>query len=236
MTSEKRSGSNFHSSFAASEFGFNGKVIVQGAPFSAIGISETVQVLSDGSQVTRKRTVRLYRDGEGRVRSEFGLGVGTASFTLNDAATGATYMVSARTRVALQLSASVSDVSLRRAKVITKQSPPEDLKNVLGETIESLGTRIIEGVEVEGVRVTSAVTVKVAGREQAGKVVYERWYSQELRRDVLIKLSDPRFGEAMYRLTGIDRAEPSPDLFKIPAGYKISPAVFPSRSQVSESN
>jgi hypothetical protein len=54
-------------------------------------------------------------------------------------------------------------------------------------------------------------------------VVYERWYSQALRRDVLIKCSDPRFGEAVYRLTNIERSEPAAQLFVVPADYTITP-------------
>ena len=226
--SQKRSGNDFHLSFAASEFGTNGRVIVRGAPFTAVAISETVQVLSDGSQVTRKRTARVYRDGEGRVRVEFGRDVGKGNFTLHDAVTGATYIVSSTRRAALQLSPPVADASIRRAKIITPQSPPEDIKSVVGETIEPLGTRIIEGVKSEGVLVTSPVPTKV------GSIVYERWYSQELRRDVLIKLSDPRFGEAVYRLTDVKLAEPPADLFTIPAGYRVTPVIFDQRNRVSK--
>jgi hypothetical protein len=32
---------------------------------------------------------------------------------------------------------------------------------------------------------------------------------------------DQHFGDVKYKLTNIQRAEPSPSLFKIPAGYKI---------------
>ncbi len=33
--------------------------------------------------------------------------------------------------------------------------------------------------------------------------------------------SDPRTGESIYRLAAIKRAEPSPDLFKVPEGYTL---------------
>jgi hypothetical protein len=33
--------------------------------------------------------------------------------------------------------------------------------------------------------------------------------------------SDPRTGEETFRLTNIRRDEPSPELFQVPAGYKI---------------
>ncbi len=33
--------------------------------------------------------------------------------------------------------------------------------------------------------------------------------------------SDPRFGETTYRLTNLDRSEPSPQLFEIPADFTV---------------
>src|SRR5215468_8436242 len=44
--------------------------IVQGAPFSAEAISESVQMLADGNKITRHTVSRLYRDSEGRFRRE----------------------------------------------------------------------------------------------------------------------------------------------------------------------
>ena len=32
---------------------------------------------------------------------------------------------------------------------------------------------------------------------------------------------DPRFGETVYRLTNIDRSEPSPEIFKVPPDFKV---------------
>lgn len=235
IVSEKRSGNDFHASFAASEFAFNGKVIVRDTPFSAIAVTETLQTLSDGRHVKRQRQARVYRDGAGSVRIESVAAEGKAgSFMLYDAVSGATYMVSSKLRTALQFSPPVADASLRRAEIITPQSPPQDLRNVVGETIEPLGIRVIEGVKVEGVRITSRVPTN-AGTATSGMVVFERWYSHELRRNVMIKITDPRFGEAVYRLTDVQRTEPPHDLFVLPAGYKINP-IFPARDRVSDTN
>lgn len=237
IASERRSGSNFHNSFASSEFALRTQVIVKGAPFSAVAVSETVQTLSDGSRVSRSRTARVSRDSEGRVRFEFGRDASKGkSFTLYDAVSGATYIGNSIRRAALQLSPPESDASLRRVKIITPQSLLENLRVVVGETIESLGVRIIEGVEAEGVRVTSRLPARADGSEQPGRVVYERWHSHALRSDVLIKCADPRFGEAVYRLAGINQAEPAPELFTIPSGYRVEPVAFGQRSRGHKMN
>ena len=52
-------------------------------------------------------------------------------------------------------------------------------------------------------------------------MVTEQWYSQELGTIVLSRRSDPRFGETTYRLQNIVRAEPSPNLFQVHAGYTV---------------
>jgi hypothetical protein len=44
--------------------------VVKGAPFSAEGISESLQILADGNKITRSTTTKMFRDGEGRFRRE----------------------------------------------------------------------------------------------------------------------------------------------------------------------
>jgi hypothetical protein len=48
--------------------------VVKGAPYSATAITEHVQTLSDGNQIIRKNESKLYRDSEGRTRTEQTLG------------------------------------------------------------------------------------------------------------------------------------------------------------------
>ena len=225
IESERRAGNNFHSSFASSEFAFDGRVVVQRAPFSAVGIKETTQILSDGRRLVRRMATTLYRNSEGSTRNEWGSATKAKGGVpiIYDAATGAVYFLNSHDRRALQLPSSLKGSGARQARVVTPQSQPEDLTRVVGETIERLGKQTIEGVEAEGVRVTTTIPADLADGKQAAKVVFERWYSHELRRNVLIKCTDPRFGEAVFRLTSINRNEPERELFTIPAGFTISP-------------
>lgn len=237
--SERQAGNNFHSSFASSEFASNGRVAVQGAPFSAVGIKETTQILSDGSPLVRRMTASLYRDSAGRTRIEWGNSTKTEATAgvpmLFDAVNGATYFLEPQRQVAVQLSSSNKGIALRQPTIITPQSPPDNITQVVGETIEPLGTKTIEGVMAEGVRVTSTIPATGVG-SKSNKVVYERWYSQELRVNVLIKCIDPRFGEAVYRLTNIDRSEPARELFEIPAAYKIRTLVMDKPARALKSS
>ncbi|MGH9820318.1 MAG: hypothetical protein ACRD43_09135 [Pyrinomonadaceae bacterium] len=96
---------------------------------------------------------------------------------------------------------------------------------------ESLGVQNIEGVDAEGTRSTTTIPVGAIGNERAIDIVYEKWYSKDLQMIVLSKHNDPRIGEQTYRLTDIRREEPSPNLFSLPADYKIVETATP-RPQV----
>ena len=86
---------------------------------------------------------------------------------------------------------------------------------------EKLEARNVEGVQAEGVRVTTTIPAGEVGNEQPIQIVNERWYSPELQIVVMTRHSDPRFGETTYRLTNIQRAEPSPALFQVPSDYSV---------------
>lgn len=90
---------------------------------------------------------------------------------------------------------------------------------------ESLGKQVIEGVEAEGTRSTLTIAAGEIGNELPIQIVAERWYSPELQQVVMSKQTDPRFGETTYRLTNINRAEPSRSLFELPSDYTVKDAV-----------
>ena len=88
-------------------------------------------------------------------------------------------------------------------------------------TVESLGTRQIEGVAAEGTRTTVTIPAGQIGNLNPINMVTERWFSKDLQMAVLITRRDPRSGETVYRLTNIVRAEPPPDLFSVPSDYRV---------------
>jgi hypothetical protein len=87
---------------------------------------------------------------------------------------------------------------------------------------ESLGTQTIEGVTVEGTRLTFTVPAGEIGNTLPMELVRETWYSPELQVVVMSKFRDPRSGETTYRLTTLSRSEPDHSLFAVPADYNVS--------------
>ncbi|MBK5295276.1 MAG: hypothetical protein JJE04_26815 [Acidobacteriia bacterium] len=86
---------------------------------------------------------------------------------------------------------------------------------------EKLGTQTFDGVVGEGTRVTHTIPIGEIGNDRPLQVVTERWYSSELQTMVMMRTTDPQHGETMFRLSGINRAEPDRTLFQVPAGYTV---------------
>ena len=64
--------------------------------------------------------------------------------------------------------------------------------------------------------------------EKAIVMVTERWYSPELQTYVMTKRTDPLMGDTTFQLTNIQRNEPDPALFQVPAGYNVSQRPSPA--------
>ncbi len=89
-------------------------------------------------------------------------------------------------------------------------------------TSENLGSQIMEGVQVTGLRTTRTIAVGKIGNDRPITIVTEVWTSPELKTIVLSKRSDPRMGEQTFKLTNIQRSEPDPSLFTVPSDFTIS--------------
>lgn len=79
----------------------------------------------------------------------------------------------------------------------------------------------MEGVTVEGRRITTTIPVGMQGNDRPLVSTTETWRSPELNMIVLSKNSDPRNGETITRLTNITLGDPDPMLFQPPPDYTI---------------
>jgi hypothetical protein len=211
---------------------FDGKV-VKGAPYSATAITESVQTLSNGARITNKTTSSIYRDSEGRTRREMTLDrVGpfatadepTQLIFINDPVAGVHYVLDQRSHTARKMAAPTGGGPRRRppGERAAERAPDRAPGKAHSEgKTESLGKQVIEGVEAEGVRSVITIPEGKIGNDRPIEIVSERWDSPELQTVVLSKHNDPRFGETVYRLTNINRAEPAQTLFEVPADYKV---------------
>jgi hypothetical protein len=78
---------------------------------------------------------------------------------------------------------------------------------------EPLGARVVEGIEVEGVRITQALH-----DTDESISTQEKWSSERYGLTVLIETSEPNWKHAA-QLQNVTRQPPAPELFSVPIGY-----------------
>jgi hypothetical protein len=203
-------------------------------PYSATMETEISQTLADGTHIQRKTTTqKLYRDSQGRTGSEQYLSDpavanvdadAPASIVIHDPVSGVVFMLNPRERTARQLApAQHLHASLPGPKVSVSRPPPVPESLRLRDEMEPLGTQMMEGLLVTGSRTTTTIPTGAQGNDRPMVIVNEQWVSKDLRLTLLARTSDPRTGDRSMRVTGLDRNDPDPSLFEVPAEYTIVP-------------
>ena len=71
-------------------------------------------------------------------------------------------------------------------------------------TREHLGTKAINGIQAEGIRVTRTIPAGAMGNEKAITVSTDRWYSPDLQIAVMTVHTDPMMGTVTTKLVNVD--------------------------------
>ncbi len=199
---------------------FGGGRNVKGRPFSATEDNRSLQVLGNGTRIENNTKRKLYRDVDGRTRTEEADG----TVTISDPVAGFQATLNPKTKVAMKRNGTVGGTFARvttasRVSIGNNDSKGSELK-------EALGLQSMNGVTAHGERVTVTIPKGEIGNDRDLKVVNERWTSDDLQ--LLIKSSnaDPRYGDTSYELTGISLAAPDRALFQIPSDYTVSEGNF----------
>ncbi len=199
------------------------RTTVTGAPYSAIQTLQTDRILSDGNQISRTEQSKVYRDSQGRTRTERTITPPALSgkqpfteVTIVDPVAGYRYVLNSSNMTAIQM-------PLRPASSTTAGPPPTRPGPPDGAqvTTVSLGTATVNGVTATGTQITETIPAGTIGNAQAIVIVRTTWISADLKVPVEIKTSDPRSGTTDMELTNIVQSEPDPALFTVPSGYTI---------------
>jgi hypothetical protein len=204
-----------------------------GSPYSLEREAETVRTLVDGTHIVTKTHSLMYRDSQGRTRTEMfapdRLQTGQDSqepimINIVDPVEGVQYSVNPHNHTATRIVFPARPPKLPPpppTKTLPPPPPrPAELK--VSTQTEDLGTQMIEGAWAKGTRRTMTIPANSQGNDRPIVTVAETWFSDDLRLEVLTKRSDPRNGETTERLINIDRSEPDPALFRPPADYTIT--------------
>jgi hypothetical protein len=201
---------------------------IAGQPFSADLEIEHTQTLPDGSHIHTVQHEKLYRDGEGRIRSETYNHQDSdqqnpeelTTVTITDSPENVRYNLQPRNRTAQRSTIFgaplQTQAAQRQAPVPAQQTQPRRKF-----TSEALGTQTIEGVAAEGTRYSTTYPVNFMGNDAPLVNTGETWSSTEMGLQIVQKTNDPRTGETVRRFTHIQRGEQDPSLFQVPADYTI---------------
>jgi hypothetical protein len=200
---------------------------VSGAPFTASFSKEMTQVLADGNRIQRTTTGSLARDSQGRTRRDMTLpaiGPWAASGKpaphvtfINDPVAGAQYALDANRKIARKMPSRGNRGDFPKGDHAGKFATERTNES----TTTSLGMQTISGVSAEGTRITRTIPAGEIGNEKPIVITFEKWYSPDLQETVMTKRSDPRMGETVFQLTGVQRQEPAATMFQVPADYTV---------------
>jgi hypothetical protein len=204
-----------------------------GCPFSAkVEITHT-RTLGDGSHIVTKANALVARDSLGRLRYE--------STTIKDAdqdASGKLTLIEIYDPVAgssyfiLPFRNAVWRHKLDAPVPTVDQLPPHasTYDAAISSTaadprekfvVEDLGSRQMLGVLATGTRGIRTIPVGLEGNDSELTVTNESWISTELGFTLLRETSDPRSNNSEMRVTSLQRSEPDPSVFQVPAGYTV---------------
>lgn len=206
--------------------------VVTGAPYQATATAVTTETLADGNRIIRTSVFQVARDDQGRVRRVVRLGnIGPwpahgEMIFITDPVRKLRYVVDPR----------------RKTYAVLPYRPPQRFRPLWGprrrmagqrerwrrETLR-LGQRQMDGVRVTGRRVITTIPAGAIGNQAPIQIISERWYSPVLHAVIAARHEDPRFGDTVYHLGQIRRADPPESLFAPPAGFRLRSRPHPGR-------
>ncbi|MGD0913289.1 MAG: hypothetical protein ABR928_15465 [Terracidiphilus sp.] len=217
--------------------GFHGQVTT-GAPFSATRTITRTHTLTDGTTISHTETIKEARDSQGRVFTETlpsptGQGPHNRSFVhvfdpVNR--TAISYSLDSKQANVLHLPDPSQSQGQSQGRFHGPGAADADEagarfpggRNLPAPTVESLGSKTINGVVADGTRTTRVIPAGAQGNDKPITITHESWTSTDLKIVVMRVDSDPRSGTTTMQLTGISREEPAAALFQAPAGFTVN--------------
>ena len=201
---------------------------IAGAPFSADMVKEFTRVLPDGSQVPAVAHGKMFRDSEGRTRSETEVLSAAATeprrfVTIVDPVRQVSIVLDQQNKTATIADLPAPPIAVQQVKLDQQvQENRVSAKALAIAGSEDLGASAIEGFNVTGTRRTQP-SEAAENSDQTPRAVVESWFSPALKIELQARIAGPRLGETITKLQNIVAGEPDPMLFEVPADYTVKP-------------
>ena len=204
-------------------------------PFTATVTETHDQQLPDGNSIHTSITTHQWRDGSGRTRTEASLGCVPGDdgemhpqmhVNVFDRVSGATYSwISGPHTNKVATMSSVMHIPAppiitpeerqKRQAALVRQRAEEQ------HSSESLGTKMIQGVQAEGSKLTQTLPAGRVGNAAPLTSTEEIWVAKDLGLTMLRLRDDPQTGKWRTEVVDLKRGEPDPSLFAPPADYTV---------------
>jgi hypothetical protein len=201
---------------------------IPNSPFTATLDTEATKYAADGSTMTFVNERHIARDQQGRIYEERWLLVPKNSdvkssmnwIQIADPKQRTLYNCSPQRHVCdLVVYDPADDLAAAKLRAVT----PHTVTGEKGsQTWEDLGSRSILGIDTVGVRETTITNAGVMGNDQPLTSTSEYWHSEQLGLNLLSLRSSPFFGKQTFTITELNASDPDPQLFALPAGYKVN--------------
>jgi hypothetical protein len=192
---------------------------VANLPYTAHILQTSVETLPDGTQQRTEERIIKIRDSEGRTRIE----IFSTTEANRDSAGDKPSMVNLYIPLRRQFIQLMPGAKKAMVTTFPGTGPIPTHANSSGtdaNTVkENLPAKTINGIYATGTR-TRTIMPSGDGRKVEAPYFGEYWVSPELRITVLDKHVDAH-NETIDEVRQLDRSEPDPAFFEIPADYKI---------------
>ncbi len=199
---------------------------IAGVPFSADVVKEFTRALPDGTQVPAVTRGKMFRDSEGRTRSETEILSAAAAeprhfVTIVDPVRQVSIVLDQQNKTATITNLPAPPITAQPVKLEQRIAADRvSAKALAMPGAEDLGDSVIESFSVTGTRRTQVLEAAQNG-EEAPRAVVESWFSPQLKIELETRIAGPRVGETITRLQNIIAGEPDPMLFEAPADYTV---------------
>jgi len=197
-------------------------------PYSAKQKTTNVQTLANGTTITTVNESQVWRDADGRMRTE----------SLNTLTGGSQYrgisIYDPIARVRMSWTVGMPNVpnvvnlyhmpvpQLVPQPVQPAPINPQPIRQPYYPYItESLPPQTIEGLYATGSRTTSTTPAGYIGNDHDLTTTRETWTAPSLGIQLRYISDDPRTGKSTTEVTDIQQTDPDPSLFKAPDGYQV---------------
>ncbi len=195
------------------------QAVVTGAPYSATRTTTSQETLQDGNKIQNSRQEKVYRDADGRTRTESTItlpsGETRTLVTIFDPVAGFVARLNSQDSSAMKMTLPPAPPSG------SKPPAPPAGANAPQVSKTDLGSKTIEGLAATGTTETMTIPAGAHGNAAPITSTREIWISTALKVPVLVNMSDPRRGTSTMQLTNISQTAPDPTLFQIPSSYTV---------------